>query len=141
MPQFAAGSRAELETCHPDLQAIANEAIKYFDFKVLEGHRGPAEQHAAFLAGNSQKDWPDGKHNKTPSEAIDISPYPVDWAGTEAAHQRFVYLAGFIMLTAKKLLEAGIITHELRWGGDWNRNQDTRDEKFRDIGHFEIVPA
>lgn len=141
MPRFAAGSRAELESCHQDLQVIANEAIKFFDFKVMEGHRGMEEQEAAFAAGNTQKHWPDSLHNATPSMAMDLAPYPVDWSGSEKSHQRFVYLAGHVMLVAVQLLAEGKITHKLRWGGDWDRDQDTRNEKFRDLPHFELIPA
>ena len=27
-----------------------------------------------------------------------------------------------------------------RWGGDWNRNNDWKDEGFSDANHFEMVP-
>lgn len=133
MPTFSNASLAQLDTCHVNLQRIAHEAIKVYDFAVIEGHRGEAKQNAAFARGDSQVTYPHGKHNATPSNAFDIMPYPVDWSGSSANHERSVFLAGIIMATAFHL---GI---KLRYGGDWNSNGDMRDEKFRDYGHFELV--
>lgn len=135
MPTFSESSKKQLATCHSDLQTLMNEAIKYIDFTVLEGHRGQAAQEAAFKAGNTKLHFPNGKHNKLPSLAVDIAPFPVDWKDTE----RFVYFAGFIMGIAKMLLAQGKITHTVRWGGDWNNNTLVKDETFRDYGHFEVV--
>jgi len=58
--------------------------VKRFDITVLCGHRGEAEQNAAYAAGNSKLKWPKSKHNKVPSEAVDIVPYPIDWEDTAA---------------------------------------------------------
>ena len=44
MPKFGNASKQRLATCHPDLQKIMNEAIKYIDFSVVEGYRTAAEQ-------------------------------------------------------------------------------------------------
>lgn len=133
MPSFGEVSQKELKTCHADLQAVMNEAIKHFDFSVLEGHRNQRDQDIAYAKGNSKVRWPNGNHNKSPSNAVDVAPYPIDWANTEAARQRFVYLAGYIMMSAK------ILNIPLRWGGDWDGDKDTRDETFRDLGHFELL--
>jgi hypothetical protein len=118
---------------------VLNAVITVFDFSVLEGHRGQEAQERAYAKGLSKVHWPFGKHNSQPSKAVDIAPYPIDWGDgkdpqqAEAARQRFCLLAGFVLCTAQRM---GI---KLRWGGDWNGNLDTRDEKFRDLGHFEIV--
>jgi len=137
MPHFGAESKRQLATCHPLLQDLLNEAIGYFDFSVLEGHRNKADQNAAYARGASKVKWPYGQHNKLPSHAVDLAPYPIDWGNTkakaEAARQRFVLLAGFILMLAAL---RGI---KLRWGGDWDGDQDTRDERFRDLGHFELI--
>lgn len=132
MPIFSKGSLAELETCDERLQRVAHAAIKYYDFKVIEGHRGKARQNAAFARGDSQKRWPDGEHNGSPSRAFDIMPYPVDWSDQPANLQRCCVLAGIVLALGWSL---GI---KLRWGGDWDMDNDTRDEKFRDYGHFEL---
>lgn len=138
MPKFSNASLAALSSCHKDLQAIAHEAIKYYDFKALEGHRGREAQNAAVAAGNSKVRWPNGKHNAFPSMAMDLAPYPIDWAGNTKALSRFAYLAGVIDVVATRLLEEGKIKHRVRWGSDWNMNEDPRDEKFMDWGHFEL---
>lgn len=132
MPSFGTHSKTQLATCDERLQKLADEVIKYFNFTVVEGHRDEAAQTKAFLSGNSQTPWPKSKHNSFPSKAFDVAPYPIDWSNREAARQRFVFLAGIFWLISKQL---GI---PIRWGGDWNRNLDTRDENFRDLPHFEI---
>lgn len=133
MPTLGIDSKKELATCVKDLQTLANEVIKVFDFTVLEGHRNERDQNIAFAKGKSQRQWPNGEHNSKPSKAMDVAPWPIDWKNEEAATQRFILLAGFMLSAAIRL---GI---KVRWGGDWNGNLDTRDEKFRDYGHFEIV--
>lgn len=130
MPRFSNRSKMALETCHPDLQKVFTEAIKHIDFMVLEGHRGQEAQDKAWRSGYSKVRWPNGKHNKNPSLAVDIAPYPIAWGDTE----RFVYFAGYIMGIASQL---GI---KLRWGGDWDQDTQVTDERFRDYGHFELVP-
>jgi peptidoglycan L-alanyl-D-glutamate endopeptidase CwlK len=129
MARFGKGSKIQLETLHPWLQEILTEAIKYVDFTVLEGHRGQEAQDQAYKLGFSKIRWPHGKHNSSPSLAVDIAPYPIVWADTE----RFVYFAGWIMAIAA---QKGT---PLRWGGDWNRDTRVKDEKFRDWGHFELT--
>lgn len=133
MPKFSSHSQNQLATCDPRLQKLMTEVIKYFDFSVVEGHRGEEAQTKAFLSGNSQKPWPKSNHNALPSKAVDIAPYPIDWSDRETARQRFCYLAGAVDVVAKQM---GL---KVRWGGDWNRNQDTRDENFRDLPHFEVL--
>ena len=39
MPKFSDKSAARLATCHPDIQAVLNEVIKYRDCTILEGVR------------------------------------------------------------------------------------------------------
>lgn len=134
MASFGKASQAQLDTLHPDLQMVLVDAVQYYDFAIIEGHRGEVAQNAAFAKGLSKLQWPHGNHNKNPSTAADCAPSPIDWSNREDAIRRFVYMAGFIMSSARRL---GI---KLRWGGDWNQNDDLRDEgKFRDFPHFELV--
>lgn len=136
MPKFSEVSLSKLSTCHKDLQTLMNEVIKYFDCMILEGHRGQAAQEAAFKAGNSKLHWPKGKHNSSPSKAVDVSPYPMPaWSKTAD----FIYFGGFVMAIAIKLLEEGKISHSIRYGGDWNQNKRITDENFLDAVHFELV--
>ena len=128
MPSFSDTSKKRLSTCDEKLQTLFNEVVKHFDCSVLCGHRGEEEQNKAYKAGNSQKQFPHGKHNKLPSNAVDVAPYPIDWDDRE----RFQYFAGFVLGTAKQF---GI---DIRYGGDWDGDNDLKDNKFDDLVHFEI---
>ena len=129
MPQFSKRSLSRLASCDAQLQMVCNAAIEKTDFAVLQGYRGEAEQNDAFDRGMSKLRYPKSKHNAWPSRAVDIAPYPIDWNDTK----RFVALADIMLAEAKRL---GV---NMRWGGDWNRNGEWRDEKFRDMPHFELV--
>jgi peptidoglycan LD-endopeptidase CwlK len=136
MPRFSQRSFSRLATCHPDLQTIFYEVIKYVDCTILEGHRGQEAQDEAFKKGNSKLMWPNGKHNTLPSMACDVAPYPVpDWNDLS----KFYWFAGFVMGVSELLYMTGKITHKVRFGGDWNRNYSISDEKgLRDLVHYEI---
>lgn len=129
MPTLSKSSLAQLATCDPRLQRVLRYAIQWIDFTVLEGHRDKASQNKAFDEGKSQVRWPNGKHNSLPSRAVDIAPYPIDWNDRE----RFVLFAGVILGIS------GMLGIRLRWGGDWNQDWKVKDEKFRDLGHFELI--
>jgi len=72
-------SLKRIAECHPDLQRIAQELIKEMDVTVLCGHRTKEEQDKCYALGTSKLKWPKSKHNKVPSLAIDIVPYPIQW--------------------------------------------------------------
>ena len=128
MPKFSTRSKAALDTAHPKLKELFNEVIKHWDCIVLEGHRGKAAQDKAFREGKSKTPWPTSKHNKSPSLAVDVAPYPIDWKNSE----RFYAFAGFVIGIAKM---KGI---EIRWGGDWDSDRDFKDQTFFDLPHFEL---
>ena len=128
MPKFGRASRKRLKTCDEDLVFLFEEVVKYFDCTVLEGHRGKRLQNKYFKEGKSKLQYPDGNHNKIPSFAIDVVPYPIDWDDRE----RMTYFAGFVKGIATML---GI---PIRWGGDWNSNNDLKDNNFDDLPHFEL---
>lgn len=132
MPVFGAESEKQLATCHPRLQLVLREAIKYFDFSVIEGHRGKEAQNAAYAKHLSKLPWPLGNHNKVPSEAADIAPFPVDWKEGEKPHLRFAFMMGVVLVCA------GRLSVKVRFGMDWNRNLDMRDETFIDMPHVEL---
>jgi len=133
MPQFGDQSLLQLATCDERLQRIAREAIKYFDFKVIEGHRGEAAQTLAYEKGFSKTPWPYSKHNSQPSRAIDVVPWPVDWSEGHKNLERYIFMHGVIWVCAQQL------DIQTRHGIDWNRNLDMRDEDWRDHPHVEIL--
>lgn len=128
MPFFSQQSRRKLATCHPDLQRLFAEVIKWYDCTVICGHRGEQEQNAAFESGHSKVKWPDGKHNKLPSLAVDVVPYPINWGNT----RRMYYFGGYVCATARQM---GL---PLRWGGDWDNDTMINDQTFNDLVHFEL---
>jgi len=129
MPVFGEKSRTNLVTCNGYLIKIATIAIQKFDFCVVCGYRDQDAQDTAFRMGYSTVEWPNSKHNVSPSRAIDLAPWPIDWDDRD----RFIYLAGHVMEIA--YIE-GI---PLTWGGDWNHNNIVKDERFQDLGHFELM--
>lgn len=135
MPRFSDESFSKLSTCHIDLQTLFYEVVKNFDCTVLEGHRGQADQDKAYADGKSKLKWPNGNHNANPSNAVDVSPYPINWNDTK----RFYYFAGYVLGVAHKLKDEGKITHSIRFGGDWDRDNDLSDQTFNDLVHFELV--
>ena len=128
MARFGNKSKKHLKTCDERLQTLFSEVVKVFDCSILVGHRGEEDQNKAYADGNSQVKWPKGKHNKKPSSAVDVAPYPIDWEDRE----RFSYFAGFVKGVAYRL------NIPLRWGGDWDGDNDLSDNNFDDLVHFEL---
>jgi len=126
MPKFSARSLKNLEQCHPLLQLLMYEAIKVTDFSVICGFRGEQEQNEAYARGNSKLKWPQSKHNQTPSLAVDIVPYPVDWND----ERRFRTLGTVVKEIWAQLPEEKKAGWSLSWGGDW--------KTFKDFPHFEL---
>lgn len=157
MPYLGSTSSAITKTCHPDLQKVIRKAILKYNFSVTEGYRGEEEQNAHFRAGRSKLKYPESKHNRQPSEAAHLVPYPAMWPDTFKAmartvpainsfpdreayvrehvkrYARFYMLAQVVMDTAKEL------NVEIRGGFDWDKDGDIMDQTFDDLSHFELV--
>ena len=129
MPAFSKLSRDRLATCDPALQGLFNKVIETRDCAILEGFRDREGQDLAFRSGRSQKRWPDSKHNSTPARAVHAAPFPVQWQKID----RFIYFGGYVMGVASQM---GI---PLRWGGDFNQNNDPDDDNLHDFVHFELL--
>ena len=122
-------SKRRRDTCTPRIITFCNELIKVVDFTVLCGHRGEKAQNKAYNSTpkRSSKEWPNSLHNRYPSPAIDLAPYPVDWDD----EYRFAYFAGQAMQLARSL---GI---ELIWGGDWDSDLYVKEHRLIDMPHFQ----
>lgn len=118
MPRFSKVSLDHLATCDHRLQKICFEAITTRDFKVIYGHRTQVQQDAAYRRGKSKVKWPYSKHNKMPSLAVDVAPYPIDWEDID----RFVDLSRTILRIAD------VMKIPILWGGTWGW----------DWGHYEL---
>lgn len=125
MPKFGKKSLKMLKGVDTKLVNVLNQAIKHFDFTVIEGVRS-LETQKGYVAKGASKTL---KSKHIDGKAVDIAPYPVDYDDVE----RFVYLGGFILGIASQL---GV---EIRWGLDWDRDTYTKDTGFRDAGHFELI--
>jgi len=155
MPQYSRQSLEILSTCRPEIQTVLKEVIRVIDNTVIWGHRNKQYQDTAFSSGKSKVRWPHSKHNRYPSEAVDIAPYLSGYGtlyGSEAQinaiarrehtstiivgrwiREQYVYLAGYVMGLA------GIKGYKFRWGNDWNMDFNLLNNKFDDLGHFEII--
>lgn len=129
MYRYGKSSKARLNTCHPEIQRLFNELIKDWDISIICGHRPEDEQEAAVKSGNSKTHFPNSKHNLLPSLGVDAALYPIDWRD-EGRHYMFV---GMVKQKAKDL---GI---NIRCGADWDGDNDTDDQTFNDLVHFELV--
>jgi len=131
MAEFSKKSLTKLETCHPDLQILANEAIKHMDFSIVWGYRNKEQQDKCFQNGTGVA-WPTSKHNHMAkrmvdsqlvmmpeSLAIDVAPVPLDWKDIE----RFCILIGVFKTCAS------IMNIPIRFG---------RDIRKGDYGHVEL---
>lgn len=121
MATFSKISEERLKECHEDIQSVLRAVIHDFDFSVLCGYRGEEEQNKAYDDGKSTLKYPQSKHNRMPSMAVDIAPYPINWNDEKRFHE----LAGRVLETAALM---GIV---MKWGGHW--------KTLKDLPHFELA--
>ncbi len=129
MYKFSKRSKDNLDTAHEDLQLIFNEVIKHIDCTVISGYRSPEEQNKLYQQGRTEPGnivtnidgyTKKSKHNYSPSLAVDVVPYPIDWNDID----KFKTLAISVKTIADQL------NIGLTWGGDWSR--------FRDYPHYQL---
>jgi len=150
MPRFSETSMSKLLTCDQRLQAIFEHVVGTYDCTIITGHRNMVEQNSHYNAGRSKVVWPNSKHNKSPSLAVDVAPYisglgipwpksPVNWNDPPQRNTyqkdlaQFYHFAGYVMGIAD------FLDIPLRWGGDWDMDRDLRDNSFDDLVHFELI--
>ncbi len=121
MYHFGTSSLRRVEECHPKLQLVLQEAIKHYDFSCIWGYRDRETQNTMYENGASQLRYPDSWHNRQPSRAFDVIPYPFGFAAKDIA---FYWQATHILRAAAK------VEVDLNWGGHW---------KMRDLAHFELA--
>lgn len=135
MYQYSEKSKLYLATCHADIRNVFNTVIKHRDCTIIEGHRPEERQNKMKKAKRSQLKWPNSKHNKEPSLAVDVAPYfqsgdvHIFWDD----RLTFTLFAGLVLGIAHT---KGI---KLRWGGDWQNMGVVSKNKFNDLVHFELM--
>jgi peptidoglycan L-alanyl-D-glutamate endopeptidase CwlK len=127
MPKFSKRSTKELDTVHIVLQRLLKRVIERTDFTVLCGHRGQAAQDAAYAEGKSKLKFPFSRHNVSPSMAVDVAPWPIDFKDM----QRFRELAEIMKEEWSLMAESERMRYRLEHGGDWLT--------FADWAHWQIV--
>lgn len=126
MPKFSKRSLIQLESCHIVLQRLLRRVIERTDFTVLCGFRNQSEQTKAYEAGASKLQFPFSRHNVSPSMAVDVAPWPIDFKDM----QRFRELAEIMKEEWAAMPEAEKLRYELVAGIDW--------KTFVDAPHFEL---
>lgn len=129
MYKFSKKSLELLSQCDERLQKLCYEVIKVMDISILVAYRGQEEQDKAFAEKKSKLKFPNSKHNKVPSLAVDVAPYPIDWAD----ERRFYFMMGIFKAKADSL---GI---KIRLGGDWGSDNNFQNDGFVDLPHIELL--
>lgn len=114
-------SRDKLNTCDEQLVKLVREMAKEMDLVVLCGFRGEKEQTEAFNKGNSKLQFPNSKHNKLPSLAVDIAPSPIDWNN----------LGMFLKMVQLAKVKAKELNINIRCGADFT--------SLKDYPHVELI--
>jgi peptidoglycan LD-endopeptidase CwlK len=138
--RLSSRSRSNLEGIHPKLVSVVERAIEITkqDFMVISGVRTLAEQAELYARGRTKPGrkvtWTmKSKHMVNEAtgygHAVDVCPYPVDWDDTK----KFDAIAIAMMKAAK---EQGTV---LRWGADWDMDENLRERGEYDSPHFELV--
>jgi peptidoglycan L-alanyl-D-glutamate endopeptidase CwlK len=129
--KLSAKSLQRLEGVHPDLVEVVHEAVRLatdrgMDFGVGEGLRTLARQKELFAAKKSKT--LDSRH--LTGHAVDLWVYKNGVAVWDIPS--YIALSKIVKLAAQ---ERGI---PLRWGGDWDGDGDSADERFFDGPHYEL---
>ena len=132
--KFGKNSLTKLFTADTELQVAMFAALttEIMDFAIIEGYRDETTQNNYCAEDKSKVKYPNGKHNKIPSEAVDVVPFINGVPSWNKLH--CCILAGVILACASKLNIA------IRWGGNWDMDgEPITDQEFQDLVHFEIV--
>lgn len=138
MYRYGARSLSVLDTLHPDLQALCLTLIRFKDTALIEGHRSNERQQELLDEGKTKLGPGRSKHNRNPSEAVDMLPWPFssdDWNDRNKFHLH----AGYVLAVADQLHSDGVMGRKVRWGGDWDKDWETSDNVFDDFPHFELI--
>ena len=124
MYKFGKRSKERLKGVKPELVNVLNELVKIMDVTIIEGLRSKERQEELVASGASKTKY--SKHLE--GKAVDLAPYPIDWKDRD----RFHYMGGMIRGIAKQL------NVNVRWGGDWDGDGETKDNGFDDLVHVEL---
>jgi len=136
MASFGKTSIERLLTCHAVLQDLMKRVVARRDCMIACGHRNEEDQNEAFDKGFSKLRFPQSKHNKFPSRAVDVVPWPEKWDDKEA----FIDLALIIREEWDKMENEDKNGFKLRWGGNWDiAGCHPLEYDFIDLPHWELL--
>lgn len=119
-------SLSKLKECHPDLIKLIMAVDALYPVQVICGHRGKEDQDKAFAEKKSKLKFPESKHNKKPSLAVDVVPDPDQNPKTIS----WVDLKEFEIMCYTLESKADELGIKIRLG---------RDFSFKDFPHVELV--
>ena len=100
MPEYSIRSKEKKDTCNVKLQRIADKLIEFYDNTFVYGYRGYEIQEKLFKEGKSKLHFPDSAHNKYPSKAMDLQPYPYPHHNER---DEFMFMRGLVYAIANEL--------------------------------------
>lgn len=127
--KFSERSLNNLKGVHADLVKVAHRALEISeaDFVVIEGVRSKSRQVELKASGASQT--LNSRH--ITGHAVDLLPYTPGRDPWKASRE-------FKQISVAMFKAADELGVAIRWGGDWNENGRSDDEKFYDGPHFEL---
>lgn len=128
MNVWGRGSQRHYVTIRHEMQEVLDAVLQLRDLSIIDGHRDEQRQTDYFRRGVSKVQFPDSKHNTYPSDAADVQPAPYN---EETLREDLTYIAGLIIGVG------AMMGYDIRWGGDWDEDGETADNKFDDLFHFE----
>lgn len=141
MPSFGPKSSGIRRELCKELQDVCDAAIMIVDFSLTEGHRDEEDQERMVAKGLSHVHWPDGAHNKEPSDAVHCLPWP--WPAhlpldtkhpdkVREVRELLTMFAGAFRMCGQ------LLDYDIIWGGDWDGDWRVHDNNFDDMMHFEL---
>lgn len=151
-------SKQRYDTLHPDLQLIVDATLELcvVDFSIHEGHRPVEKQFEYYKKGREFVDgrwkvvnkknvitnidghFKKGKHNHTPSLALDFTAFVQGKPELTWDTVHLTYIGASMIMIAEFLFETEEIEHKLRWGGNWDKDGDLADNTLYDRPHVEL---
>ena len=117
MPSYSQSSKDKLSTCDPELIRLFNEVIKKYDCTIIEGNRSMERQKELFREGKTKTLG--SKHLESPSRAVDVMAYPINWNDTLGQHRFATHVYQIAM----------DLNIKIKWGGTWS---------FYDAPHWQL---
>ena len=154
MTDFSSKSLLKLSDAAGPIKLVSLEVVKIFDHGVIEAHRDADLQNKYYREGVSKVQYPNSKHNKYPSHAIDVWVYsPIHKMYFTGSPENIKELSGrtglsydrcnnyirtqYAILASLYIGIAHANGFKFTWGGDWDGDFDLLDQKFNDLYHIQ----